>query len=604
MEALLIAAMQSELDALLEQDLLPVDKWEQLVTNEGYTYYRSNLKLDNKEEIGLIASTQPAQGPTAAISHASRMLKSDPDIAVMIGICAGRRQKEISMGDIIVADLAIRYDTDKRTTAGMEPQSVGYAQRPALVQWLNAYCSRSKNLKDLGLGKPPRSLRVQKDIILYKIADTTEPSSFSLTDAETLSETCPDWSRAVTQLEKDGLICITSTIELTAKGRSHVERTRLINGSRSVVFDSEPQIRVGTFATGSNVVSDESIWQEIAGRHERRVLAMDMEAAAFLEAIAGMQSAPIALVVKSVSDYAGPDKDDSFHVFCKRASAVFSLELIKSIVPMVISKGNSPEIAAIAERVRLLTDTEKKSLLRIGHGALGIEPATIQKLKSAGLLQGASPQVMPSALGRIAIAFASLVDSKSPQSDQTPKLHEATLPAPMPAVTRQDRTAWRDIIKWPLEIESVYESNTWGNKTGSGVWFYDFGGKTWLAEILVQNHAYQSIFMLAVIRIVDKQRAVNLLHSSNNISLGINRFDKYIFCGLLDVDMDRQSWSIFTKSRAIGDAGVFEKYQLKGLDAVLTERRELKLSDVNGDDPSPRTSPETWPVTYKAPEGN
>lgn len=596
MEAMLIAAMQSELDALLTQELIPLEKWEQLLTDEGYTYFRSKLTLDNKEEINLIAATQPAQGPTAAIAHTNRMMRFKPDIVMMIGICAGRRQKEIAMGDIIVADLAIRYDTDKKTAAGMEPQSIGYAQQPSLVQWLNAYCSRSRSFKDLGLGKPPVSLRFQKETLLYTIADVTPPGELSLLDVEKLSETCPDWTKVVGQLEQEKLIHITSSISLTEEGQRYVSRTRLLNGKRTVSADTEPQIRVGTFATGSSVVSDEKIWEEIASRHERRVLALDMEAAAFLEAIAGMKSAPIAFVVKSVSDYAGADKDDSFHAFCKKAAAIFALELIKSMTSMINGKGDSAELASMAERIRLLTALEKKSLLNLSRGVSDIGPAVIQKLRSAGLLKGNAPQLAPSALGRIALEFASVEPARPLESIEPIVFTQGTLTAPIPATILQDRKAWRDILGWPWAFEASYRSGVLEGEAAPGMWFHPFGDNRWLVEILVDRHAYQESFMLAFVRIEPQPTASLLWHDLKVIDI-LRADDRYVFCGFLDVDSAAQSFSIFTKGRGIGDIGVFERYQVRDQSAVLTERRERL--DINDDEPSPRTPPETWPVTYE-----
>lgn len=92
----------------------------------------------------------------------------------------------------------------------------------------------------------------------------------------------------------------------------------------------EPRCLIAAMASGMAVRSDDPFpW--LRERYHRHVLGLDMEAASFYRAL-GTDSQIHALVVKGVSDYADQEKDDRFHQFAARASAIYLLHFIQEYV--------------------------------------------------------------------------------------------------------------------------------------------------------------------------------------------------------------------------------------------------------------------------------
>jgi len=92
----------------------------------------------------------------------------------------------------------------------------------------------------------------------------------------------------------------------------------------------EPRCFIAAMASGMAVRSDDPFpW--LRERYHRHVLGLDMEAASFYRAL-GTYSQIHALVVKGVSDYGDQHKDDRFHQFAARASAIYLLHFIQEYV--------------------------------------------------------------------------------------------------------------------------------------------------------------------------------------------------------------------------------------------------------------------------------
>ena len=90
-----------------------------------------------------------------------------------------------------------------------------------------------------------------------------------------------------------------------------------------------PRCVTALMASGMAVHRDDPFAQ--LQRQHRKAWALDMEAASFYQTLhdfPGMDG----LVVKSVSDYADPSKDDAFHEFAAHASAIYVLTFIQEYV--------------------------------------------------------------------------------------------------------------------------------------------------------------------------------------------------------------------------------------------------------------------------------
>ena len=86
---------------------------------------------------------------------------------------------------------------------------------------------------------------------------------------------------------------------------------------------------VGAMASGAAVRADDGFFDELAAA-KRKVVAVEMEAYAVYATAAEMPAPrPLALVVKSVCDFANSSKNDNFHSYAAYSSAVCALDVVK-----------------------------------------------------------------------------------------------------------------------------------------------------------------------------------------------------------------------------------------------------------------------------------
>jgi nucleoside phosphorylase len=99
---------------------------------------------------------------------------------------------------------------------------------------------------------------------------------------------------------------------------------------------TEPQVRVGVMATDSAVRADMSPadWTQMATElAQRDLVGLEMEASGLYQAVrlfnARSSNRVQTILIKGVSDLASPDKDDQYHSYGKRASAVFMYQFLQ-----------------------------------------------------------------------------------------------------------------------------------------------------------------------------------------------------------------------------------------------------------------------------------
>ncbi len=101
--AVVITALEEELDYLYD---LPLE-WSGLqLLQDGLTYRRGRLN----EELDIIATSARSLGLTStAITTAKAIKQWNPKIAALIGICGGRKEKGVMIGDVVVASQCFHY---------------------------------------------------------------------------------------------------------------------------------------------------------------------------------------------------------------------------------------------------------------------------------------------------------------------------------------------------------------------------------------------------------------------------------------------------------------------------------------------------------------
>lgn len=106
--------------------------------------------------------------------------------------------------------------------------------------------------------------------------------------------------------------------------------SRILARWRQDVPQGRLAVRVGPMASGASVVSDNSTVGEIAVA-QRDLLAVDMEAYAVMAACEYVSVASVTpVVIKSVCDFADPEKGDDWQAYASFTSASFFDELVRS----------------------------------------------------------------------------------------------------------------------------------------------------------------------------------------------------------------------------------------------------------------------------------
>lgn len=135
MKVLVIAALQEELDPFISM-------WKELqsqTTRAGDIFYYGKFK-----SVEVYASASPKYSKVACASHTTRMMHiADPDIAIMIGICAGDEQKT-SLGDLVLAENTYDYETGKVLDENFVPEMQHHEIYPALQQLIKSIRSSSE----------------------------------------------------------------------------------------------------------------------------------------------------------------------------------------------------------------------------------------------------------------------------------------------------------------------------------------------------------------------------------------------------------------------------------------------------------------------------
>lgn len=345
-KVLVIAALQEELDAVLRLKPNGRDDWIQK-TPGGYISHETNFEDDSGNQFEIIGSAQPGKGMVASAIHTTRMLSFYPlpDLAFMTGICAGRRKKGIVLGDVIVGDMAFNYEVGKRSGDEFEPEMAVNKPDARMVQWLKDFHSKKVQLEQFIRTPRPPSLRFQKEWVLFKLDEKgQEGVEWPVTDHDfaEAGNVCPSWKQAIASLSKNNLIQQGHGLTLTSPGQEEVEKLKMEGLTKTANPDKLiPTVWPGAFATGSRVIAVPNFFEELAHR-ERTVLALDMEAAAFLQAVQEHSANIPCAVIKGVCDFADDEKDDAFHVYAAEAAAAWMLAFAQYVLPLM-SPGSSRE---------------------------------------------------------------------------------------------------------------------------------------------------------------------------------------------------------------------------------------------------------------------
>ncbi|MBL8150974.1 MAG: CHAT domain-containing protein, partial [Blastocatellia bacterium] len=355
-DLLIITALPKELNAVLNLKEGGREVWEQEQTPEKHIYYLTDLPLSNGASFKIAALAQWQMGPTAAaivVSSILNLIKTK--MISLVGICAGWRQKNVGLGDVIVASQAFFYDVGKMKEGRLSPEMQSYQVHPHIQQWLQDFIESNRSWIATIKTPRPLSFRYQKEYLLYKIA---ESQNYDWIRAEETTKNCPDWSEVIPYLEKKGLI--TKKLTLTPEGEEYLSDLKIRKRQFAPEPDSpEPKAHYGSFASGNSVIEDRFIFDELAER-DRKILALEMEAASFLRACYAKDSSLVAFVVKGVCDYADSEKADNFHRYSAEAAARFMVAFAAEALPRIRSQQDKTDPSTAKP-----TETDESETIKI-----------------------------------------------------------------------------------------------------------------------------------------------------------------------------------------------------------------------------------------------
>ncbi|MFL5587857.1 MAG: hypothetical protein ACJ8DI_09405 [Ktedonobacteraceae bacterium] len=129
-------------------------------------------------------------------------------------------------------------------------------------------------------------------------------------------------------------VASTSQVIQYAKGfeswKEPIREMKRLKLNRQLRVNEEPRCLVAPMASGMAVRGDDPFpW--LREKYNRNTLALDMEAATFYRALRDVPQIH-ALVVKGVCDYADMTKDDAYHDYAARVSAIYLLSFIQEYV--------------------------------------------------------------------------------------------------------------------------------------------------------------------------------------------------------------------------------------------------------------------------------
>ncbi|WP_438011248.1 pentapeptide repeat-containing protein [Sorangium sp. So ce321] len=347
-DALVVTALQDELEAVLALGEGGRDGWREARDPAGFPYYVRELPNDRGQPLRVAAAWSGRMGESAAAARAQGLIEElDPGCLAMCGICAGRRG-EVSLGDVIVADRVYSYDEGKRVAPGGDSDGEFFhdIETYNLERTWNMdaalFAREFERQAPLARERPPSRASQAWWLrhALYASQVEGGPPPVALPER---AARCPGWAERIGELEAQGVLRIgDGGLELTEAGVAQVRRDRVVHP------DGPPparpfRVHIGPIATGKAVQEDAGLFERLKPIG-RRVLGVEMEAAAigYVAERLGRRS----IIAKAASDHGDHEKDDSFRAFACRASAEFLFAFLRRYL--------SPDLAGRAGRGRPL----------------------------------------------------------------------------------------------------------------------------------------------------------------------------------------------------------------------------------------------------------
>jgi nucleoside phosphorylase len=353
-DVLIVCALQDEYRELIKvtSDII-APGWVERPNNKGWLIAEASFNCVDGTTLHVLASFCSNMGREQALAVVSQLLNEHPARALaMSGICAGRRDKT-TLGDVIFADRLYSYDAGKTVVEnGVSKFEGDHLQYHPTAVWVQRMQSlRLTPDTSWVQSRPSLTHEYQEDWVLCQCLDNIDPRIH--VDFNTH---CPDWPDVLNRLWKRKWL--EKPLVLTISGRERAEELRLLH-PLGLPKSPDFKIHVAPIATGAAVIEDNGIFPRLSNTM-RKVLGIDMEASAL--GVAGEFADIPVIVVKAVSDYGDPFKDDRYRTFAARAAAECLIALMKQAVDLIPnrqakSSGSKTDSSIPLDLIRLLADT-------------------------------------------------------------------------------------------------------------------------------------------------------------------------------------------------------------------------------------------------------
>jgi nucleoside phosphorylase len=387
-EILIVAALVDEFTAIRDEGLVGfggahILNWTDSARETPTPYLLGTFALPQGPRPRVALARPTRMGPRDMSALCAALVSTlKPYCVVMSGVCAGN-PAETALGDVVIAEAAYAHDEGKKSPQGFQADQRQYPMPDA---WLRV--AQEMTATDLqSYGEPTTE---ETDLwLLERFFAGADPRWHPAR-----SRFCPNdaWLRSLRSLERRGLIDRSAAApKLTEAGRTYIEKAVYddVEGPKHLPL----KIHVGPMASGSYVASDGQAWLELRRGGVRKVLGLEMEAAA-LASVAHQHRVPFWLVAKGVMDHADPSKDDRYKPFAARAAAEVMWKFLAVNLPATLS-GNANQIPEVEPQGPFESGASVATLLSkldeafTGRGSLVL--AANRAIEEANILTAASP---------------------------------------------------------------------------------------------------------------------------------------------------------------------------------------------------------------------
>lgn len=323
-DVLVLTALKEELDALLLVTEGVSASWT-VDDADGVPVYRAVLD-GGLGSIKVVATHQTKMAGSATAALAATLVERlKPACLAMCGVCAGH-PTDTELGDVVLADRVFQHDEGKSRADGFQADLWVDSLRE---DWLRVAQGMVGPAKDLHGYQAPDDT-IWKWWLLDTISTGRDPLKMATFQRFIPSERREE--RLTTLLDEDLVRLDGEILVLSEKGTREIQRRRvLVGGIASDRPTALPyHIHVGPMGSGNAVEASGTSWDRMAKGGERKVLAVEMEAAA-LGRVAHDRGLRLA-VAKGVVDHANPWKRDGYKPFAARVAAEVLCRFLRAVV--------------------------------------------------------------------------------------------------------------------------------------------------------------------------------------------------------------------------------------------------------------------------------